>query len=112
MHIHPTNRPNLAYEIYVTDGTCASVPTRNYHGVSLDNVPARAIACLAVHDASTSFTAGTFAAVPNIRAKAYRGELELEWNALMTVDQDAAGWTERRVVHVDASDERAQAIER
>ena len=115
--VHNTASNQPAYELYVADGTLSTYQLRNFHRVPTD-VPDRGLFSLAIKDkpdaeVANILTVGNVLFMANIRAKHYRGELELMWSEHATLEQEQAGWTKRRrCMLLDKDDERAKLITR
>lgn len=115
--IHVINGFNVHYEMYVVDGTVSPLPQRNFHNVSHPHLPMSGVYKIDIkHQPSPSdeamFTAGSVLLLPNVRAKDYRGEMEIIWSEKVTDEQEAKGWRTKRACLIPPEDERALAIER
>ena len=102
------------FELYVSDGTISSEPTRNFHNVDV-SLPHSAVFCLAIKDQPPDDIAallvrGNVIKVPNVRAKSYRGELELMWSEKVTVEQKMGGWKDKFISLVPKNDNRVRII--
>jgi hypothetical protein len=102
-------------ELYITDGTLSSSLLRNFHNVDA-GIPPSAVHSLAImnppsRDDLPKFQPGHYLRLSNLRAKEYRGELELAWAEMTTVQQHEAGWREKRANVVFKDDELAKTIE-
>jgi hypothetical protein len=103
-------------EVYITDGTSNPVPTRNFHGVSHPDLQFSQIFCLAIKDKlhpaeQEMFQEGNYVRLNNMRAKEYKGEIELIWSEGLTQEQAEGGWNRRRATKIAPGDESALAIE-
>ena len=104
-------------ELYVVDGTVSSLPQRNFHGVDHPNVPINGVFRIEIKYPSSptdeeTFKAGNVVLLPNVRAKNYKGEMELIWSERLTDEQEARGWKVKSATLIQPEDERALAIER
>lgn len=103
-------------ELYITDGTASSYPNRNFRGVTHEDLLPSQIFVLSIvkeppPDEQPLYREGLYMKMNNIRAKEYRGELELTWSEAVTQDQLDQGWNRRRVTGIAASDPQAKLIE-
>ena len=109
-----SSRHKPAYELYVCDGTIHNLPTRNYHGVTLQGIPPSALFCVAVHepqdDCDEVFKRGNVIKMPNVRTKQYQGEVELGWSNMVLAEQQGQGWRDKRCTVVDPEDNRVTVI--
>ncbi|WVR04232.1 hypothetical protein IAU60_001232 [Kwoniella sp. DSM 27419] len=115
VHVNPNRRPAL--ELYVTDGTRTSYSNRNFHGVSFPDLPGDALFTLAIHDPPTEaeqplYQFGHVLRISNVRAKLWKGELELAWSEKPTTDQHAMGWRKKRCQLVPPDSDAARVIDR
>ena len=115
MHAINNTPPKPALELYISDGTTSTQPTRNYHNIDI-SIPPKALFSLAIKDLPPIperhiFEVGRFVRMSNVRCKMYQGGLEMIWSELVTGEQYEKGWNRRRCRGIEKEDERAKAIE-
>lgn len=107
MHVHVRDMGRSGahmpkYELYVADGTVNPHPTHNFHNIDA-GIPPGALMCLtvfaSVSAASESlFKPGATLHFKNVNVNRYRGQgdLELKWSDLVSNQQVAEGWKDRK----------------
>jgi hypothetical protein len=114
--IHVESGRSVHFELYVTDGSFATQPIRNFHNVTVEDVPDNAIFCVSIEaepgqDDLPKFQVGRYLHLPNVRAKLYKEELEMIWSERLLEDQHSQGWRDRKVKEVEKTDSSAIAID-
>lgn len=114
--IHIEHGRSVHFELYVADGSVASQPLRNFHGVRCPGISDNAIFCLSIErqpeqDQLPMFEVGNYLFLRNVRAKMYKGELEMIWSERVLPDQQSKGWEDGKPRLISPDDARAIAIE-
>ncbi|EIW68525.1 hypothetical protein TREMEDRAFT_62986 [Tremella mesenterica DSM 1558] len=116
IHVIRNTSPNQPpYELYVSDGTISSIAIRNFHNIYGD-LPPSAVHSVAIKsrpppEVENMFVHGNVLKMANIRAKTFRGEMELIWSEHVTIEQAREGWKARRCNILGGDDERVKVIE-
>jgi hypothetical protein len=115
LHVHRSQ--NVHFELYVTDGTVSPLSLRNYHNISHGHIPRSAIYCVSIQNEPPPeelqcYEAGNVLRLTNLRAKEYRGELEITWSDLMTEVQANQNFKRRKPLLLPKEDERSIEIEK
>lgn len=100
----------------MVDGTTSRYPQRNFHNVEHPNLPMSAIYKIDIkHPPELAeqgiYQVGNVVMLRNVRAKEYKGAMEMIWAEKVTAEQAATGWNIKKPVHISPTDERALQIE-